>query len=85
MGHRPPCAGSRAQAAERCRCRQGDFVSRERLAPSDRDGEDRAEGRREEELRDFFGPSAGQLHTEVITPSHHLTRSRLPMQSTAQQ
>ena len=42
-----------AQAAERCRDRQGGFVPREGLAPLDRDGQDRAEGRREEKLREL--------------------------------
>src|SRR5262249_26245880 len=43
----------RAQAAERCRDRQGGFVPREGLAPFDRDGSERAEGRREEKLKEL--------------------------------
>jgi hypothetical protein len=39
-----------AQAAERRRSRQDDFVPREGLAPSARDGAGGAEGRREEKL-----------------------------------
>src|SRR5262249_18523085 len=51
------CAGrkarrGRAQDAERCRDRQGGFVPREGLAPFDRDGSERAEGRREEKLKE---------------------------------
>src|SRR5262245_22006401 len=42
---------ARVQAAERCRRRQADVVSREGLAPAARDGERGAEGRRKEELR----------------------------------
>src|SRR5262249_11869426 len=43
----------RAQAAERCRGRQGGRVPREGLAPFDRDGSKRAEGRREEKLSEL--------------------------------
>jgi hypothetical protein len=43
-----------AQAAERCRGRQGDVVPREGLAPAGRDGERGAEGCREEKLRGCY-------------------------------
>jgi hypothetical protein len=47
---------TRAQAAERCRGRQGDVFPREGLAPAGRDGERGAEGCREKKLRGcYFG------------------------------
>jgi hypothetical protein len=67
---RPPQSPATRRSSFRCRARQGDFLSRTGLAPSDRDGEDRAEGRREEELRDLSARCVRRNNSEILT---HIT------------
>ena len=62
-----------AQAAERRRGRQGDFIPREGLTPSTRDGAGGAEGRREEKLR---GCRLGDVSTSSSQNAVHGIRSR---------